>query len=65
MLHLPSRFAEMILTFASVFVQQRTWRHARSLLLGAMLTPGQRMVDGILRIIGLRRERHFVNYHLV
>jgi hypothetical protein len=65
MLRLPSRFAAIILAFAPVFVQQRTWRHARLLLLGAVLVPGQRTVSSILRISGLRRERHFVNYHRV
>jgi DDE superfamily endonuclease len=65
MLCLPSRFAGVILTFAPVFVQQRTWWHAQLLLLGAILTPGQRTVSSILRIVGLRRERHFVNYHRV
>ncbi len=48
-----------------MFVQQRTWRHAQLLLLGALLAPGQRTVSRILRIVGLRRERHFVNYHRV
>jgi len=65
MRHLPSRFAAIILAFVPMFVQQRTWQHARLLLLGALLTPGQRTVSSILRIIGLRRERHFVNYHRV
>ena len=65
MLRLPSRFAETIVAFAPLFVQQRTWRHARLLLLGALLTPGQRTVSSILRIVGLRRERHFVNHHRV
>jgi hypothetical protein len=65
MLRLPTRFAEIILAFAAVFVQQRTWRHAQLLLLGTLLTPGQRTVSSVLRIIGLRRERHFVNYHRV
>ncbi len=65
MLNLPPRFAEIILSFAPVFVQQRTWHHAKLLLLGALLTPGQRTVCSILRIVGLRRERHFVNYHRV
>jgi hypothetical protein len=65
MLRLPIRFADLILAFAPVFVQQRTWRHAQWLLLGALLAPGQRTVSSILRIIGLRRERHFVNYHRV
>jgi DDE superfamily endonuclease len=65
MLDLPSRFAAIILSFASVFVQQRTWRHAEVLLLGAILAPGQRTVTRLLRITGLTRERHFVNYHRV
>jgi DDE superfamily endonuclease len=65
MLNLPPRFAEIILSFAPMFVQQRTWHHAKLLLLGALLTPGQRTVCGVLRIVGLRRERRFVNYHCV
>jgi hypothetical protein len=60
MLRLPSRFAKVILAFVPVFVQQRTWCHARLLLLGALLAPGQRTVSSILWIIGLRQERHFV-----
>ncbi len=65
MLTLPSRFAAVILTFAPVFVQQRTWRHAELLLIGAILAPGQRTVTSLLRIVGLSRERRFVNYHRV
>jgi hypothetical protein len=65
MLHLPARFAAVILPFAAMCVQQRTWQHAQVLLLGALLAPGQRTVCGILRIVGLRRERHFVTYHRV
>jgi len=30
-----------------------------------MLTPGQRTVTSCLRIVGLSREHHFVNYHRV
>jgi hypothetical protein len=65
MLQLPARFATVILPFAAMFVQRRTWQHAQVLLLGALLVPGQRTVCGILRIVGLRRERHFVTYHRV
>jgi hypothetical protein len=64
MLRLPARFATVILCFAPLF-QQRSWRHAQVLLVGAILVPGQRTVTGILRISGLRRERRFVNYHRV
>ena len=65
MLHLPVRFAPVILPFAAMFVQQRTWRHAQLLLLGALLTPGRRTVCAVLRVAGLRWERHFVTYHRV
>ena len=65
MLRLPARFAAVILPFASLFAQDRTWRHAQMLLLGALLTPGQRTVCAILRMVGLRWERHFVSYHRV
>ena len=65
MLCLPSRFAAVILAFAPVFVQRRTWRHAETLLVGALLAPGRRTVTSLLRIMGLSRERCFVNYHRV
>ena len=65
MLALPSRFAAVILAFSPVFLQQRTWRHAEVLLIGAILAPGQRTVASLLRITGLSGERCFVNYHRV
>ncbi len=61
---LPARFAGMIIAFAPLFVH-RSWRHAQVLLIGALLAPGQRTVASLLRIAGLSRERHFVNYHRV
>jgi DDE superfamily endonuclease len=61
---LPTRFAAVILCFASLF-SQRSWRHAEVLLIGAILVPGQRTITSILRITGLARERRFVNYHRV
>src|SRR5689334_24936451 len=64
-MHLPARFASLVLTFAPVFVQQRTWRHAELLLTGAILAPGKRTVTSLLRIAGLSGERRFTNYHRV
>ncbi|QRM33098.1 transposase [Microvirga sp. VF16] len=61
---LPARFAAIILAFAPLF-RHRTWHHAEILLVGALLAPGKRTVTSILRITGLSRERHFVNYHRV
>src|SRR4028119_1611612 len=64
MLRLPARFAALILFFAPLF-QQRSWRHAEVLLVGAILVPGRRTVSSILRISGVSRERRFVNYHRI
>ncbi len=61
---LPARFAGIIIAFAPLFVH-RSWRHAQVLLIRALLAPGQRTVASLLRIAGLSRERHFVNYHRV
>ena len=61
---LPARFAEVIIAFAPLFVY-RSWKHAQVLLIGALLAPGQRTVTSLLRIVGLSRERHFVNYHRI
>src|SRR3954466_5229474 len=62
--HLPARFARVILAFAPLFVH-RTWRHARVLLIGAILAPGRRTVASVLRMTGRPRERRFVNCHRV
>jgi hypothetical protein len=64
-MHLPACFAAVILTFAPLFVQRRTWRHAEVLVIGAILAPGRRTVASLLRITGLSRERRFTNYHRV
>jgi hypothetical protein len=64
-LHLPARFATLVLAFAAVFSQQRTWRRAELLLIGAILAPGKRTVTGLLRIVGLSREPRFTSYHRV
>ena len=60
----PTRFAAVILCFVELF-DQRTWRWAEPLLMGAILVPGRRTVASVLRVLGLSGERHFVNYHRV
>ena len=40
MLHVPARFATILVAFAPVFVQARTWQHAQMLVLGALLVQG-------------------------
>jgi hypothetical protein len=64
LLALPFLFASLLREFASLF-SDRVWRQAQVLLVGAILAPGQRPVTSCLRIVGLSRERHFVNYHRV
>src|SRR3954453_17619638 len=64
-MHLPACFASLILTFAPVFVQQRTWRRAELLLVGAIPAPGKRTPAGLLRVEGPGRARRFTDYHRV
>ena len=62
--HLPARFAGLIVAFAPLFVQ-RSWRHAQTLLIGALLSPGQRTVARVLRILGRSQEPDFINFHRI
>jgi DDE superfamily endonuclease len=64
LLCLPPLFVSLLSTFAPLF-SDRVWKRAQALLVGALLTPGKRTVTSCLRILGLSRERHFVNYHRV
>ena len=64
MLSLPPLFVSLLNTFVPLF-SDRVWRYAQVLLIGAFLAPGQRTVTSCLRIVGLGRERRFVNYHRV
>ena len=64
MLHLPQESIAVLRVFAPVF-SDRTWQWAQVLLIGAILTPGQRTVAAILRVMGLHGEAQFQNYHRV
>ena len=50
--------------FSPLFSEQ-VWQQAQTLLYGAMLTVGKRTVTSALRVMGLRQEQHFINYHRV
>lgn len=50
--------------FAPVF-SARVWRHAKILLIGAILCCRERTVAAILRVMGLGNDPHFGNYHRV
>jgi hypothetical protein len=62
MLTLPSEYLTLVLAFAPLF-SKRIWNHVQTLLLGAILTPSQRTVTAVLRIMGLSQDKHFQNYH--
>lgn len=64
MFTLPPDYTTIIALFQPYFTN-RIWPRVQLLLLGAILTPGQRTVTAILRILGLSQERHFQNYHRV
>jgi hypothetical protein len=61
---LPSEYTMILTSFARLF-SKRVWRLAQVLLIGAILTPGQRTVTAALRILGLEADQHFQNYHRV
>ena len=61
---LPSDIVRVLRPFADVF-SDRVWEWAKVLLVGAILTPGQRTVTAVLRVLGLSGEVYFQNYHRV
>ena len=61
---LPAEIIRVLRPFEAVF-SERVWVWAQVLLVGAILTPGQRTVAAALRVMGLSGERRFQNYHRV
>ena len=51
MLTLPDAIVAVLAPFATLF-SNPTWRKAQLLLVGAILTPGQRTVAAALRVMG-------------
>lgn len=64
MLTLPDAIVTILIPFAALF-QNRTWCKAQVLLVGAILTPGQRTVAATLRVMGLSGDRNYARYHHV
>jgi hypothetical protein len=64
MITLPPDYNTILALFKPYFTN-RIWSSVQQLLVGAILTPGQRTVTAILRILGLSEEAHFQNYHRV
>ena len=61
---LPPKMVQALAPFAPLF-SERVFRHARVLLIGAILAPGRRTVSSALRAMGLEREKRFHRYHRV
>ena len=65
MLHLPAIIIDHLNPFAPCFYGVTTWAKAQVLLIGAILTPGKRVVTEALRVMGLHHSRQFAQYHQV
>ena len=61
---LRAEYTTILGAFARLF-SKRIWEHAKLLLIGAILSPAERTVAAALRVMGLRWEKHFENYHRV
>jgi len=65
MLNLPPIVIDWIEPFAPCFYGVSTWMKAQILLIGAILTPGKRVVSEALRVLGLSQSAKFAQYHQV
>ena len=61
---LPAEYLSILVIFAPLF-SKCLWAQVQVLIVGAILTPGQRTVTAVLRIMGLGHEPHFQTYHRV
>ncbi|HEX3054447.1 MAG TPA: transposase [Aggregatilineaceae bacterium] len=55
----------MLDPFAPCFYGVTTWMKAQLLLVGTILAPGKRTVTAALRVMGLKDEGKFAQYHQV
>ena len=61
---LRTEYITILGAFERLF-SQRIWKHAKILLMGAILSPAERTVTAALRVTGLSMDKHFENYHRV
>ena len=61
---LPPEIVRVLRVLEDVF-SERVWDWVQVLVVGAILTPGQRTVAAVLRVLGLSDERQYQNYHRV
>jgi hypothetical protein len=61
---LPDEIVSTIAPFTPLF-SDRVWKHAETLIVGAILARSRRTVASALRAAGAGEETHFTNYHRV
>jgi hypothetical protein len=64
MLILPPEIMTVLMPFTQAF-SSRIWDWAQTLLVGAILAPGKRTVTAALRVLGLKDDKQYQNYHRV
>ncbi len=64
MLTLPDVIVPILSPFAMLFTNP-TWQKAQLLLVGVILTPGQRTVAAALRVMGRSDQDDYARYHEV
>jgi hypothetical protein len=65
MLNLPGFVIDQLGRFAPAIYEMSTWYKVEVLVIGAILTTGQRTVSAALRVMGLSEERNYPKYHQV
>lgn len=61
---MDSVLMKFVIAFALLF-SKPVFERVKVLLTGAILSPASRTVTNALRVMGLRQEKHFQNYHRV
>ena len=64
MFFLPQDIRDVLFAFAPLF-SNPIWANAKVLTIGAILCTGKRTVTSILKIMGMKDEKRFTNYHRV
>lgn len=64
MITLPTEIMTVLIPFTQAF-SERTWDWAQTLLIGTILAPGKRTVTAALRVLGLKDDKQYQNYHRV
>jgi hypothetical protein len=65
MLNLPHIMINLMNPFAPCFYGVSTWAKAQVLCIGAILAPARRTVTAVLRVMGLKDEMKYAQYHQV